>query len=465
MVWEFGLQGVVNKWVSVNKKGVHVNRSTSLNDLDKSGRDNEKTPSNEQDSDQSNRHGNYSKTKSKSKQKTRLRSSSKSSNSIEGSAEDGSSVKNVATQLDPSSLQNVSSNLSKQDNEEITNVQTTSSNVNNIRSSSRSNRLERSNSQTDMLMSATSMNIRPQRRRSLTSSMRHPQPPGYRGMDTSMHSISSNISVGSSGSVLSGSIRSTHSVGNGSLSLQQINSMPWVNEGYDRAMKKREGARFMTHNVSNSITNDVRSRDSSSISRSDIQVSNRKSRLLNHMKEHYPQEYKHYSQSLSPRQQSGSLSRKVVQSPVRVQHMNNGVARKTALPPPPTSSPSSISKPLNKVNAEIDTNIEESCSHCLKMSSKVGMIEEELLYLRSLVNKSESCDYCKDSKRISLENDIDYHEELHESTSLKKASQRLSDTTFRHKRQIEQMSRERVSTPFSQLGLFLKILTYQLFSF
>lgn len=449
MVWEFGLQGAVNKWVSIKKKDGYVRRSGSSSELDKSGRGHEGSAPNEHDADQNIKQSSSYKTKSKLRHKTRLRSSSKGSNSIESSAEELSSVNNsiqngVSSHADSGKMvqeHKIDLPVSKQTfDEKHTNT-------------SHHNRLDRAISQSDLLKRDAILptNLRLQRPRSLGST-RHPQPPGFRGMDSSMHSVNSNLSVGSAGSALSGSIRSNHSIGSGSLSLQQINAMPWVNEGYDRAMKKRE-ARYLKHNLPQPISNGGRSRDSSIGSTSDKQVSIRKNRLLNHMRDHYPQEYKHYNQSASSRQFAGKVPHSVVQSPTRTHYNDHTSSRSSHKLSPSNTPPLSMTLPLTEFTDDFDAKSGNDCKKCTKLVSKLQILEEELNYLKSYANDLESCDYCKSTSKSTQNFGGSSNEELQESASLKKASQRLSDATYRHKRQIEQMSRDRVSH-FSILFLY-----------
>ena len=457
MGFEFGLQGVVNKWVKVNKK--RVPRSISSTELDRSQRGSEVATHTGDSGDQ--RQSSSLRSKSKLKQKTRLRGLSKSNHSQESSL-DGEGSQSISKSSSQRSSSIVQSDTSISASKRETHLKNKSKSVrrlsgsNNVQQQNtfqapsdlrvprRSQPLERSNSQSDLILRDA------QKRFTTSSSYRQShQSVSQRLMDgpissVSVHSVNSNASVGSIsiGSAISG--RSVHSVGSGSLSLQQMNAMPWVNEGYDKAMKKRDSTRFRHQHLS-SKHYDSMSRDGSVGSRSEGNVSARKHRLLKHMKEHYPQEYTKYGGPISPRQMNGNSSRNLNQSPRRQNAQI--VPPPLSITPPPSSStpPLSTTPPLSELSDEAEIKGNSECISCIEACSKFKMMEEEIHFLRSLAYGSEVCDFCC-APGQTAESDFVLSEHLHESAALKKSSQRLSDTTFRHKRQIEQMSRERVSS-------------------
>eukprot|EP00815_Leptocylindrus_aporus_P011051 CAMPEP_0116056418 /NCGR_PEP_ID=MMETSP0322-20121206/4010_1 /TAXON_ID=163516 /ORGANISM="Leptocylindrus danicus var. apora, Strain B651" /LENGTH=613 /DNA_ID=CAMNT_0003540247 /DNA_START=626 /DNA_END=2470 /DNA_ORIENTATION=- len=479
MVWD--LQGVVNKWVSVNKKHVRFPNSGSEQELDQNGDashhsnlessgldDRTSSGGGNNELSQSSR-GNKTKLKRASSSKTRLRSLSKGSTSIDEedptSSQRSSSEtsKSIAAGKDVQSQHESNASVHKSPSHGSSSVSgsklsaqhsgsagrsKSSSGTEQMSSRRNGRRHQRSNSQTDLLIAKAAMTgnvpkALPIRHRNSSSLRSQHLFPGSNKADsaiagTSVHSYNSNASVGSLSvnSAVSGSVRSMHSVGSGSLSLQQINAMPWVNEGYDRAMKKqtkRDGSnRYLNHTYAKHFDNRSMSEVSmSSISESRKQ-SSRQARLLNHMKEHYPNEYRQYSRSSSTRHLHGNRSRHAAPPSPRHYDSQSGIQ----------PLPSSNTPPLSELSDEPDLKGSNGeCLKCIQTISQMRMMNDEIQYLRKYARRN--CEFCSDVDSAQVDAEALANEELHESAALKKSSQRMSDASFRHKRQIEQMSRER----------------------
>uniref|UniRef100_A0A7S2K6X2 Uncharacterized protein n=1 Tax=Leptocylindrus danicus TaxID=163516 RepID=A0A7S2K6X2_9STRA len=315
-----------------------------------------------------------------------------------------------------------------------------------------SRRLERTNSNSDLMREAALANAA-QHRRPVSSHNKsssrhhhahhvhaHHHHPHYvsEGMvHSSMANsvVSSNMSVGSA-SV--GSISGVHSVGSGSMTLQQMNAMRWVNEGYDRAQKKKHSkkdGRYLNAAYSPKHYNvDGRSSERSvgSISAGDgsrQKPSVRRSRLQNHLREQHMQVDHHGKHPNMHMQLQGTRTfYPAPPSPGRYAGSDGQRTPSPSITPPPANGEDGAAQ----------------CVNCLKNEGRLFMLEEEMRFLRSVALKSENCDVCNDEGSMPISATMLHVEDVQESVALTKASQRLSEITSRHKRQIEQMSREKV---------------------
>lgn len=327
-------------------------------------------------------------------------------------------------------------------------------------------RLERTNSNSDLMREAALANAAQHRRPASKSSSRHHNHghhhhPHYLSesfVPSSMNSVvSSNMSVGSA-SV--GSVSGAHSVGSGSMTLQQMNAMRWVNEGYDRSVRaqkkkhsKKDSGRYINlnatyapkhYNVDGAGRSSERSVGSISAGDGSRQkTSVRRSRLQNHLREQHmggqvDHQYsygKHPNMNMSmnmPLQQGSKTFYPAPPSPAGRYNAGSDGQR--------TPSPSITPPPVTGGEGDV-----AQCGNCLKNEGRLFMMEEEMRFLRSIALRSQNCDVCNDEAFMPISATMLNVEDVQESVALTKASQRLSELTSRHKRQIEQMSREKVS--------------------
>mmetsp|Transcript_28248 Transcript_28248/g.43951 ORF Transcript_28248/g.43951 Transcript_28248/m.43951 type:complete len:636 (-) Transcript_28248:181-2088(-) len=496
MVWDMGLQNVVNRWVSVNKKhvqfpnaaqeeldrssgrGGHGTRERSDRELHSSpsGISTETKVTSESTATGGHHHVNNNsssmsrqqatpRAKLRTSSKTKLRSLSKikasSSNVTDSSASNShgnasSSKLSVSDHSSSAAMRkqqpahaHTTHNLNSSQHSAsavLTTATTIHDNANGGSMHRGPRRLERTNSNSDLMREAALANAA-QHRRPVSSNNKsssrhhhaHHHHPHYVSeglVHSSMANsvVSSNMSVGSA-SV--GSISGVHSVGSGSMTLQQMNAMRWVNEGYDRAQKKKHSkkdGRYLNAAYSPKHYNvDGRSSERSvgSISAGDgsrQKPSVRRSRLQNHLREQHMQVDHHGKHPNMHMQLQGTRTfYPAPPSPGRYAGSDGQRTPSPSITPPPANGEDGAAQ----------------CVNCLNNEGRLYMLEEEMRFLRSVALRSENCDVCNDEGSMPISATMLHVEDVQESVALTKASQRLSEITSRHKRQIEQMSREK----------------------